>query len=225
MSKNEGLPKYEMNWKINPLWSKTINTIYEESKVEKTKEAFSKKKISIRQNESLLQLIKSNYDSSIISPIEKLIFSDPNISPKNEDIDYNSLKLIDFKINHINKLKEDIFYYCSSPQNLLNYKQFVSKEKYYELYKDLANSNFISSQKERFDIILQKGNEKNFIESNLINENIFDEIIFPEKIDKNKLTMQKSYLLCQLLNKYNFYELKDIDNNKLLIYLEEVKIL
>ncbi len=34
---------------------------------------------------------------------KKLIFSDPNISPKNEDIDYNSLKLIDFKINHVNK--------------------------------------------------------------------------------------------------------------------------
>ena len=202
---------------------KDHNNINEERKEVKTKEATSKIKVSIHQNYSLLKLIKSNYDSSTISPIERLISSELNISPKNEDIDYNSLKLIDFKINHINKLKEDIFYYSTSPQNLLNYKQFDPKEKYYEFYQDLENSNFISSQKERFDIILQKENTKNFIESNLINENIFDEIIFPEKINKNKITMKKTYLLCQLLNKYNFFELKDIDNNKFLTYLEEIK--
>ena len=57
----------------------------------------------------------------------------------------------------------------------------------------------------------------------LDNVNVSAEISFPEKNSKNKLTMQSMNLLCKKLNFYNFMELKELDSNQILVYLDEIK--
>ena len=222
MSQLEDVDKYEMEWKISPSWSEIINNAYDEKDGE-NKENPPPKKSKIYQNYNILQIKQINLDLISYPIIEDLLSLEPKISPKNEDIDYNSLKLIEFKKMQVNKLKEDIIYYCSSPQKLLNYKKIESSEKEFEFYKDLDTENFLISQKEKSDIIL---NKKEYPQNNLVildNVNVSAEISFPEKNSKNKLTMQSMNLLCKKLNIYNFIELKELDSNQILVYLDEIK--
>ena len=183
MSQFENVEKYEMEWKMSSSWSEIINNLYNE-KDEENKEDNSSQKPLIKQNYDIKHINKRNFELISYSPLEKLLSLEPNISPNNEDIDYNSLKLIEFKKILINKLKEDIIYYCTSPQKLLNYKEIESTEKEVESYKDLDTEKFLISQKERFDIIL---NKKDYSQQNLIkldNVDVNIEISFPEKIGK-----------------------------------------
>ena len=225
MSQFENVEKYEMEWKISSSWSEIINNLYNEKDEEnkEDKEDNSSQKPQVKQNYDIKHINKRNFELISYSPLEKLLSLEPNISPNNEDIDYNSLKLIEFKKILINKLKEDIIYYCTSPQKLLNYKEIESTEKKVESYKDLDTENFLISQKERFDIIL---NKKDYSQQNLIkldNVDVNIEISFPEKNWKNELSMQYINLLYKKLNIYNFNELKELDSDKILNYLNDIK--
>ena len=131
MSQLEDVDKYEMEWKISPSWTEIINNAYDE-KDEESNEDTPPKKSKIYQNYNILQIKQINLDLIKNSILDELLSLEPKISPKNEDIDYNSLKLIEFKKMQVNKLKEDIIYYCSSPQKLLNYKKIESSEKEFE---------------------------------------------------------------------------------------------
>ena len=221
MSQLEDVDKYEMEWAISPSWSEIINNVYEEE--EEMKEDHSSQKQKIEQNYNIKRINERNFELISYSNLETLLSLEPSISPKNEDIDYNSLKLIEFKKNLINKLKEDIIYYCASPQKLLNYKKIEPTEKEFEFFKDLETENFLISQKERFDIIL---NKKDFPKNNFVkldNTDVGIEISFPENNWKNKYAMQSVNSLCKRLKNYNFFELKELDNNKILIYLNDIK--
>ena len=226
MSQNEDDNKQnEMEWKKSPLWSEILNYYNddEEDEEEENKNPSVKKPV-VYQNNKLIRLIKENYNLSSLSPIEKLLSLEQKISSSNEDIDNNSLKLIEFKKYEINRLKEDILFYCASPKLLLNYKKDKTKEKLYEFYKDLEIENFMVYQKERNDIIHKYiDKEDNSLKQNLLNQNFDIDIIYPEKNSKNNIIMKKLYLLSQKLSNYNLLELKEIDNNKLLDNLKEVK--
>ena len=80
---------------------------------------------------------------------EDLINFPKKIYPKYDEEDINILSLSKFKEMNINKLKEDIFYYCSSPETLLKLSQNIDDEKNYEFYQDLISENFLYSQKEK----------------------------------------------------------------------------
>ena len=220
MSQMEDYEQYEMEWKISPTWSEIINNLYNEEE-DKNKENSSEENPVIIQNSRLKKLIKENEQLTTLSFLERILSFEPKISPKNEDINYNSLKLIEFKKFKINQLKEDIFYYCSSPKNLLNYKKIDIKETKYESYKDLEIENYMLCQKERSDIIL-KCEDINSSQINNDDINFYVENCFLENNRQNKLIMKEIYLLSQKLNKYNFIELKDMDNNKIIAYLKEI---
>ena len=91
----------------------------------------------------------------LLSPALEYLLSLPqtlNINDENEE-DKKKTTLLDFKVKNIDKLNEDILYYCSSPETLLNYKKSIDEESNYEFYKDLDCENFLTSQKERNKII------------------------------------------------------------------------
>jgi len=220
MSLNEDFEQYEMEWKISPTWSEIINNLYNEGE-DKNNENSCEESPVIIQNSRLQKLIKEINQISTISILDRLLSFEPTISPKNEDIDYNSLKLIEFKKIKLYQLKEDMLYYCSSPKNLLNYKKIDLRETKYDFYKDLEIENFMICQKERSDIIKKYED----INSSQIKEddiNICVQTSFLENNEKNKSILKEIYLLNQKLNKYNFIELKEMDNHQIIIYLKEV---
>ena len=90
---------------------------------------------------------------------EDLINFPKKIYPEIEEEDLNILSLSKYKEININKLKEDIFYYCSSTETLLKLIQNIDEEKSYEFYQDINSENFIYSQKQK-NIILRNGKIK-----------------------------------------------------------------
>ena len=220
MSLNEDFEQYEMEWKISPTWSEIINNLYNEEE-DNNEENPSEESPVIIQNGGLKKLIKEKSQISTLSILDRLLSFEPTISPKNEDIDYNSIKLIEFKKIKVDQLKEDILYYCSSPKILLNYKKIDLKETKYDFYKDLEIENFMICQKERADIILKY---EDIISSQIKEDdiNICVKTSFLENNEKNKLIMKEIYLLNQKLNKYNFIELKEMDNRQIITYLKEI---
>ena len=73
--------------------------------------------------------------------------------PEIEEEDLNILSLSKYKEININKLKEDIFYYCSPPEILLKLIPSIDEEKDYEFYQDINSENFIYSQKQKNAIL------------------------------------------------------------------------
>ena len=76
-------------------------------------------------------------------------------------------------------------------------------------------------QKERSDIILineeidDSQQNKDYIKNCI-------ETCFLYKSEENELVMKEIYLLSQLLNKYNYIELKEMNNNEIITYLKEI---
>ena len=63
--------------------------------------------------------------------------------------DQNMVSLKKFKEKNVNKFYEDILYYCSSPEDLKNYKRSTEEEKNYEFFKDLESEEFLACQNKR----------------------------------------------------------------------------
>ena len=72
---------------------------------------------------------------------------------KNEEEDLNIIPLSKYKEININKLKEDIFYYCSSPETLMKLSPNINDAKNYEFYHDLNSDIFLYSQKGKNNIL------------------------------------------------------------------------
>ena len=85
----------------------------------------------------------------------------------------NILTLQDFKKEKINKLKEDIFYYCATPEILNKLSKSIEDEKSYQINQDLNTKNLIFSQKIKNKILNDKETKlKNIIkEKKLSNYN------------------------------------------------------
>ena len=127
----------------------------------------------------------------------------------------------------MDKLNEDILYYSSSPETLLNYKKSIDEESNYEFYKDLDCENFLTSQKERNKIIssISNLNYDSLIKQNkLSNYNSFySKNSFIDKTNYNESKIINSNLIRKKLDEYSFLYLKETDENKLLSYLNELK--
>ena len=98
-------------------------------------------------NDNQLDLIEPSLDNLLSTP--QIFYS--NIDK--EDIE-NKLSLLDFKRRNINKFKEDLLYYYSSPEILKKFKTSIDEEKNYDFYKDLDSENFIIEQKKRIETIM-----------------------------------------------------------------------
>ena len=226
MAESFDFEENQAEWNMNPNWTEILNNIYPDDEEEKEKKEKSDEKPIITENKKLVKLARYNYnDLSQVLNLENLLSFEQKISAKNEEIDYNSLKLIEFKNIKLNNLKEDILYYCTSPKNLINYKKIKFNEKNFEFYKDLEIENYMLCQKERSDIIREYkeiDNSQNQILKIENNKEFFYDICFPEKNMENKIIIEKIYLLTQKLNDYNFVDLKEMDNKKALSYLKEI---
>ena len=84
---------------------------------------------------------------------EDLILFSKKIYPKEEEEDLSILSLYKYKEMNINKLKEDIFYYCSSPDTLLKLNRNIDEEKNYYFYQDLLYLNFIYAQNSKNNLL------------------------------------------------------------------------
>ena len=99
---------------------------------------------------------------------EDLLHFPKKLYEKNSDIenDMNIQSIHDFKKEKIDKLKEDIFYYCASPEILNKLSKTIEEEKTYKINQDLNTKNFLFSQKIK-NIIL---NDKEAKLKNIIRE-------------------------------------------------------
>ena len=158
---------------------------------------------------------------------EDLISFPKKLYEKNEDIDNNMnlLSIQEFKKEKINKLKEDIFYYCAPPEILNKLNNTIEDEKSYNIYQNLNAKNFLYSQNMRNKILKDKETKlKSLIkDKNLSNiKELSGKLSNLEGIDKeekNKQVENCSLITNQIENiNYNYKEknekevLEDLDN-------------
>jgi hypothetical protein len=84
---------------------------------------------------------------------EDLINFPKKIYPKDDEEEINTSHLTHMSLMNVNKLLEDIFYYCSPPETLKKLSQNTEEEKTYEFYQELNSENFIYAQKTRNKIL------------------------------------------------------------------------
>ena len=164
---------------------------------------------------------------------DKVYFEDLIMFPKklyeqNDDIgnNINLISIQDFKKEKINKLKEDIFYYCAQPEILNKLNNTIEDEKSYNIYQNLYTKNFLYSQNMRNKILKNKETKlKGLIKNKNLSNNItelsgklsnLDEI---DKEEKNKHIKNCSLISEQIENiNYNYKEkdekqiLEDLEN-------------
>ena len=163
---------------------------------------------------------------------DKLYFNDlisfpKKLYEKNEDIDNNTslLSIKEFKKEKINKLKEDIFYYCAPPEILNKLNNTIEDEKSYNIYQNLNTKNFVYSQNIRNKILKDKKTKlKSLIrDKNLSNikelSGKLSDIEGIDKEEKNKQIESCSLITNQIENiNYNYKEkeekqiLEDLEN-------------
>ena len=108
---------------------------------------------------------------------------------KDIDTENNILPLKEFKQEKINKLKEDIFYYCAEPEILSKLNNNVDDEKRYKIYKDLNTKNFLFSLKIKNMILNDKETKlKSLTKQRKLSNYIKD---LPKKLIKNDLNEQE----------------------------------
>ena len=93
----------------------------------------------IREDQIINQLnqrYSPNLDPSILSLDRTSLNND-------DEKTTNKITLTDLKKEKINKFKENMLYYFSAPETLLNYKSCLDQENYYNFYKDLDSEQFL----------------------------------------------------------------------------------
>ena len=119
-----------------------------------------------RSEEGEENQIREEEDIFIEEKDDKIYFEDllhfpKKLYEKNSEIenDMNIQSIQDFKKEKIDKLKEDIFYYCASPEILNKLSKTIEEEKTYKINQDLNTKNFLFSQKIK-NIILNDNEAK-----------------------------------------------------------------
>ena len=225
-----GNSSIEAHWEKNKNWEEIKNNInYEDLENEENEIELSEKSyLSIEETLKLSHMPSTNQsqfwdNKKIYKQLEDLLILYPKINPEiEEEDDFNSINLKEFQKKNLNQKLEDNLYLKSSPEILLNYNRIQEEEKNYEFYKNLECQNFIDSQKER-KYILNNNNFTNDNKLEFINQKFFINNSFILNNDDTILQMKNSYIINQLLNKYSFQELKDMDSEKILFYFNEIK--
>ena len=130
---------------------------------------------------------------------------------------------MNLKKKNLNKLKEKLLYYYASPEILLNFKK--NEEEKYDFYKNLDCENFLSSQDELFKIILSglKSDGDVEVKKNKQNKLYIDLCRFIPSNNNNNVIINAN-IIGRKLDELNYYFIKkEIDENKILIILNEIK--
>jgi len=147
-----------------------------------------------------------------------------NYNEKNRNYKEKS-NLYEYKLRNINQLKEDLLYYYSSPETLLNYEKINEYEINYEFYKYINGENFVTSQKERNKLILSTLNSKPITKEKTIND--YNSFMAKNSIvENNDIITQKLInlnIISQKLEEYSNLYLTENDDNKIVSYLNEFK--
>ena len=173
-----------------------------------------------------------NQDTVWNSKFFECLFSIPEMTKDDKD-DKKEIKqkqtLFDFVKQNLDKVKEDLIYYFSSPESLSHFKNDSNQEIKYEFYKDLNFQNFMDFQKERFKLILSIS-ESDLNSSMKISKlsNYNNSFCSKVSIIQNKEQNNKALINVNLIeNKMNSYPLlyseKEKDDNKIISYLNELK--
>ena len=174
-----------------------------------------------------------NTDNSINSNSLEYLISTPQIinTPGDQEEKKKKLTLIDFQDKNLNKLKEDLILYFSSPESLAHFKTSLDEETKYDFYKDLDCENFIIAQIERFKKILlisdsDNNSQAQMKKSTLSNFNnsfcIKASLIQDRDPTHQKLLNVK--LLGEKIEESSFlFSQQDLDENKIISYLNELK--
>ena len=107
------------------------------------------------EEEDMINSNENELNDNIIY-FEDIIKYPKKLFIKNEEEDLNIIPLSKYKEININKLKEDIFYYCSSPETLMKLSPNINDAKNYEFYHDLNSDIFSYSQKGKNNILSDK---------------------------------------------------------------------
>ena len=151
-----------------------------------------------------------------------------NFGDFNQDIDREKISLNEFQQMNLDKLKENLVYYFSSPESLAHYKNILEEENKYDFYKDLNSENFISAQKERFNRIssISKSDLVATKKTNKLSD--FNDFCLEASIIRDNPEIHKKIINANLIGikmdecSY-IYSQKELDENSLLKYLKELK--
>ena len=170
-----------------------------------------------------IYLDRANYLASL--SLESLITLPFTLNIDEEkEVDNEKSSIIAFKFKNMNKLLENILYYCSSPETLLHYKKNIDEENYYEFYKDLDCENFLLTQKKINKIIssLSKSDFNTLIKQTKLSNynNFYSKNSF---IKNNESKITNSNFIRKKLEEFTLFYINEKDENKILTYLNELK--
>jgi len=180
---------------------------------------FDSKRNDFFSNEDGLNKMSGNFKS-----LEYLL-SIPGITNTDNEENKNKLTLVDFQKRNLNNFKEDLIYSFSSPESMKRFKNSLDEEIKYEFYKDLDCINFISAQKERFKHILS--NLKTDLDSEMTLTKFNNFCSISSLIKNDNQTQEKlinaNIIGLKLNESFSLYTQKEIDENKIINYLNELK--
>ena len=153
------------------------------------------------------------------------LLSTPQIEDSYEDNEEK--KEVNLQLKYLIRAKEDLVYYFSSPESLLNFKSCLEEEFNYKYYIDLDFYNFIIAQKERIKLILSISNSDidsqikikklgNYNTSFCVQASQIENISSSDLIKTNLIRMKLDEF-------FVIYSDKAIGENKLIDYLNELK--
>ena len=172
------------------------------------------------ENENYLErendLTSLSLESLITSPLTLNINDD-------KEVNNEKTSIIDFKLKNMNKLLENILYYCSSPETLLNYKNNIDEESNYEFYKDLDCENFLLSQKKINKIIssISKSDFNTLFKHSKLRN--YYNFYSKNSFINNDSKITNSNFIRKKLEEFTLFYINEIDENKILTYLNELK--
>ena len=139
-----------------------------------------------------------------------------------KEVDNEKTSIIAFKLKNMNKLLENILYYCSSPETLLHYKKNIDEESNYEFYKDLDCENFLLSQKKINKIIssILKSDFNTLIKPKLRN---YYNFYSKNSFINNNSKITNSNFIRKKLEEFTLFYINETNENKILTYLNELK--
>ena len=168
---------------------------------------------------------------------ENIYFEDLLTFPKKlyekiEDIenDITLPSIQDFKKEKLNKLKEDIFYYCAPPEILNKLGKTVENENSYKIYQNLNTKNFLFSQKIKNIVLNNKDIKlKDIIKEKKLsnyNKELPKILSNLEYIEENKEKREKEIENCSLItNKIDdiFFNYKEKKEEEILLDLKQLE--
>ena len=162
------------------------------------------------------------------SSLEYLLSIPERINPdsNNEEYDNNKLSIYDFRKRKLDKFKEELLYYYSSPDTLLKFKSSIEEEKFYDFYKNIDCENFMDAQKERIKAILSQSKSNLDSQMKISKLSNYNNSFCAKAtlINGDKEILINANLIGMKLDECYFWcKKKEIDENKLLSFLNDLQ--